>query len=685
MRAGMTTVAAVVISWNTRDLLAECLTSIATTSDGIDVETVVVDNGSSDGSADMVRTKFPTVRLIAHSDNRGFARANNEAIAATDAPYILMLNSDATLEPGTLRRLLDRVESAPRAGLVGAQLRDPGGAFQFSHARFPSLGSEALVLSGLGRALYGPWYPSSGPDADPSAGVVDWVGGACMFARRTAFASVGGFDEGYFLYGEEMDLCYVLRRAGWQVWYEPGAIVLHHGMASSRRMHVPYEDRLYRGRMRFFRKHHGVGAARGLAAELYLFTSAKILVHGALRALSGGRVGREVISLRALRAAVAAAPEPIARSMGGAVEDRQTLSAPSDTLVVATAATRRARLIDAAHDRAPRVDYVELCERLGAPALDYDVYPDGRAGAGLRRFESRIGGDPYLAWHALRQSKRHARLLCMSERVGIPLAGLRRAGMLGSQLGVLFQAWSPRQEAVLTRLDLFGAIDVVGVNTTAMRDHFVGLGVRPEKVHVLRWAVDHAFFTPSSRNGVGSYALTLGEHGRDYPLLLSAIDGLPVELRALLGGYRWGRHGFGPDVTRVPENVTTLPPLSYCDLRALYANSRFVVLPVTDVIYPAGLTALLEAMCMARAVIATRSRGLSDYVVEGETCLLVDAGDRDGLRDAIRRLSGDPQLARRLGENGRAHVEAGINQRRYVAQLADLVSGWTDRCAMRAP
>jgi hypothetical protein len=306
MKRCMASVAVIVTSWNTRELLAECLASVEGTADPRDVETVVVDNGSSDGSPDMVRAHFPRARLIANRDNLGFARANNQAIAATTTPYVLMLNSDARLHPGALSLLVDRMAAAPRAGLVGAQLCSPHGAFQSSHARFPNLGREALILSGIGRAVYGPWYPSFGPDADPEPRIVDWVSGACMLARRAALDAVGGFDEGYFLYGEEMDLCYALRQAGWQVWYEPAAVADHHGAASSRRIHVTKEARLYSGRMRFFRKHYGPTAARLLAVELYLLTPPKIALHGLLRAVSGGRLGREVISLRALRAAVRA-------------------------------------------------------------------------------------------------------------------------------------------------------------------------------------------------------------------------------------------------------------------------------------------------------------------------------------------------------------------------------------------
>lgn len=681
----MATVAVIVANWNTRDLLAECLASVEETTGTIDVETVVVDNASSDGSPAMVRERFPNVRLIVNRENLGFARANNQAIAATATPYILMLNSDARLGGAALQRLLERVTAEPRAGIVGAQLRFPDGSFQLSHARFPSLGREALILSGLGRVLYGPWYPSAAPGADSGPCVAEWVGGACMLARRSAFEAVGGFDEGYFLYGEEMDLCYRLRAAGWQVWYEPAARVVHHGAASSARMHAALEERLYRGRMQFFRKHYGAAAARMLGAELYLFTPPKIALHAVLRRLSAGRLGRQVISFRTLRATLRAtdyAP-PAGRSMPHLASVGRADAAPVEsTLVVATASRTPEALSDPMHGRFPRVDYIELCERIGCDAIDYGVYPRGRAGRGLSWLETQLRSDPYLAWHVVRRSRRYARVLCMSERAGIPLAVLRRAGIYNGPLAVLFQAWSHRQEAAVTRLGLFDAIDVIGVNSTAMRDHLLALGAAPQSVHVLRWAVDHRFFAPAPDNGRGGFALALGEaRGRDYPRLFEAVAGLPVELRVLLGGYREAREKRPAAFARVPDNVAILPRVPIVHLRQLYALARFVVLPVIDVIHPAGVTAALEAMCMARAVIATRSRGMRDYLIDGETCLLVDAGDVAGMRAAIERLATDPQLARRLGENGRARIEAGLNQQCYVEQLADLVRAWALRSA----
>lgn len=297
----------IIVNWNTRELLVRCLESVASTTGDLDLETIVVDNGSTDGSPEMLRARFPQVRLLANRENVGFGRAVNQAAAATDSPYLLLLNSDARLLPGALQSLLRVAESRPRAGVVGARICNPDGTVQASHVSFPTLGREFLVLSGFGRLLFGPWYPSHGPRKNRHPQAVDWVSGACILARRTAFEAVGGFDEGYFLHGEEMDLCYRMQANGWSVWYQDEAKVLHEGGGSSRggdRSSI--ELHLYRGRLRFFVKHRPAWEARVLHAQILVFGLVKIIFHGALRRLSGGRRGRLVPAWRQLTRALQA-------------------------------------------------------------------------------------------------------------------------------------------------------------------------------------------------------------------------------------------------------------------------------------------------------------------------------------------------------------------------------------------
>ena len=290
----------IVPNWNTRELLQDALDSIEATRGALAVETVVVDNASTDGSTEMVRGRGDGVRLVSNPTNLGFARAANLGAASTSGPYLLFLNSDARLMPGALDALGAVAAAQARAALVGAQLRNADGTFQASYAAFPTLGSEFLILSGIGRLLYGPHYPSYGPDDRTGPRTVDWVGGACLLVRRTAFAAVGGFDEGYFMYAEEVDLCARLRSAGWETWYQPAATVVHLGRASTRHRPTTSEAALYRSRVRFFRRHHGAWPATLLAAQIYAFTLVKHVAHGTLRAVTRGHRGRPVVPLRDL-------------------------------------------------------------------------------------------------------------------------------------------------------------------------------------------------------------------------------------------------------------------------------------------------------------------------------------------------------------------------------------------------
>jgi glycosyltransferase involved in cell wall biosynthesis len=367
----------------------------------------------------------------------------------------------------------------------------------------------------------------------------------------------------------------------------------------------------------------------------------------------------------------------------GAVTSRAALACdagpvPADLLVLATAASAAGN--GAPGETGARLDYRELQRLVTADVLDYGVYPDGIMGRMARRIDTELRSDWLLAVHAVRRSRRYGAMLAMSERVGIPLALLRRAGMHRCRLGVLFQSWSPRQERIVRSLGLFREIECIGVNASAVRDHFLALGAPPERIHLLDWAIDHRFFAPRAGGAGPPFALSLGERRtRDYASLFAAVSGLPIEVRVLPRGYDGARETRPAALRPAPANVSLWPRVTSRGLRDLYAAARFVIVPVRDVIYPAGLTSALEAMAMARAVIASRSRGLRDYLVDGETCLLYEPRDVASLRDAIRRLAGDPTLARRLGENGRSLIESRLNQSRYVAQLGELVRTWTAR------
>jgi len=292
----------VIPSWNARELLDACLASLERTRGELRLRVIVVDNASTDGSVEMVRQRHPWVETHVNGENEGFARACNRGAALGGAPLLLLLNSDAELRPGALQALQRLLAARSRAGVAGPRLVNPDGSFQSSHAPFPTLWQDFLVLTGIGRLLYGEHYPSHSAEEERGQQAVDWVGGACLLVRRSAWEEAGGLDVGYFMYAEEMDLCRRLGEMGWQVCYEPGATVMHVGGGSARRIAEQSEARLYGSRIRFYRRHLGEARAALLRAMILATTAVKIPVHALLRRVSGGRRGRRVVSLRRLRA-----------------------------------------------------------------------------------------------------------------------------------------------------------------------------------------------------------------------------------------------------------------------------------------------------------------------------------------------------------------------------------------------
>ena len=224
-----------VVSWNTRDLLARCLDSVASEVARGRIETWVVDNASSDGSAELVRDGYPGARLLALSENRGFGSAVNLVAEQTTSPWLAIANADVALRPGALDSLLAAGAADPRAGAVAPRLVQPDGTTQHSVFGFPTLPYTALLALGLYRlstdladrlAVPGHW------DAGRSRRV-PWAVAAFLLVRREAWRQAGGFDPQQFMYAEDLDLGWRLRRAGWVTRYEPRAVVDHHGAAAT--------------------------------------------------------------------------------------------------------------------------------------------------------------------------------------------------------------------------------------------------------------------------------------------------------------------------------------------------------------------------------------------------------------------------------------------------------------------
>jgi GT2 family glycosyltransferase/glycosyltransferase involved in cell wall biosynthesis len=252
-------VSVVVVSYETRSLLERSLAAVEQQA-AVTVETIVVDNGSRDGSRELVAERFPRARLIELDENAGYARANNIGIDAARGRAVLLLNSDCFLAPGALAELVAALARHPDAAAVGARLLNADGTLQRSAWPFPRPGRLLLEAFLLHRPLgklglvddLRTW-----PHDEERA--VDFLIGACLLVRREALAEVGGFDEGFWLYGEEADLCRRLARRGWRIVLAPEARAVHVGGASSRNSTTRLRH-FYRGQKNFLRKHGGPGA-----------------------------------------------------------------------------------------------------------------------------------------------------------------------------------------------------------------------------------------------------------------------------------------------------------------------------------------------------------------------------------------------------------------------------------------
>lgn len=249
----------VIVNWNTRDMLRDCLESVFDNLGDLEAEVFVVDNASSDGSPSMVIREFPSVKLIRNTENLGFAAANNEAMRLSTGRYVLLLNSDTIVHGDVLEQCYEYMEKHPRVGMVGCRVLNSDSSLQFTCSRFPSLINLSLLTSGLARL---PWPKALDryqmrrwKRAD--AREVEVISGCFMFARSAAIAQVGLMDESFFFFGEETDWCRRFSSAGWQLWFAPVGVITHHGGGSCKRLNHRRDLLLTAGTVRLHRKYGG--------------------------------------------------------------------------------------------------------------------------------------------------------------------------------------------------------------------------------------------------------------------------------------------------------------------------------------------------------------------------------------------------------------------------------------------
>lgn len=267
----------IIVSWNTARLLENCLASIMANPTTSPVEIWVVDNASTDNSASMVREKFPQVHLFENRENVGFARANNQAIQRCTGKYVLLLNPDTLVSSGALQALVDFLDQHLDAGAAGARIINPNGSLQISSHPQPTLSRELWRLFHLDSLTPYAAYPLTKWETNHPQ-EVDVLMGACLLLRKKVLDQVGFLDEDYFIYSEEVDLCYRIQRAGWHLYWVPVADVMHFGGQSTQQVPTEMFLHLYRSKIKYFRKHYGWAAAQIYKLILRLAALSRLLL-----------------------------------------------------------------------------------------------------------------------------------------------------------------------------------------------------------------------------------------------------------------------------------------------------------------------------------------------------------------------------------------------------------------------
>jgi len=264
----MITLSIIIVSYNTRDLLVDCLRSLPREDD---LEVFVVDNASIDGSADAVAEQFPKVNLIRNATNVGFAPANNQALRLCRGRYIMLLNSDTEMLEGTLSGIIHFMDGKPDAAVVGCKLLNTDGSLQPSVTSFPNIIKDSVGILLKGSVLSNTpsarkWLSSVAKMMGTSASrfddhsdmkEIDYPRGACFTVRREALEEAGLLDEEYFFTGEELDFCYRVKQKGWKVYYYPQVAVIHHDHGASKSMMGKVFVQTRKSALYFYEKHYG--------------------------------------------------------------------------------------------------------------------------------------------------------------------------------------------------------------------------------------------------------------------------------------------------------------------------------------------------------------------------------------------------------------------------------------------
>ena len=297
----------IIVSWNVRDLLDKCLHSLQRARRRIpphgqsefSMEVIVVDSASDDGSVELVRERHPQAVLLPQSENIGFTRGNNIGLRQARGEYLLLLNPDTEVRPGALGSMIDYMNGHPQVGMLGPHTLNSDGSHQSTRRRFPTLWTGIFESTWLAA-----WAPADVErryrmldTQDDDIVEADWVQGSALMLRRAVYDAIGGLDEGFIMYSEELDYCRRAKSAGWRIFYHGGAIITHHGGRSSEQAAAATQIRFHSSKLRYFRKHHGYSQYLFLRAILLLQFSWQL----GLECLKGGLGHKRELRARRVR------------------------------------------------------------------------------------------------------------------------------------------------------------------------------------------------------------------------------------------------------------------------------------------------------------------------------------------------------------------------------------------------
>jgi GT2 family glycosyltransferase len=274
----------VLVCWNNKAYLDPCLQSLYEGGLSSSFDVVVVDNGSTDGSQGMLREKYPEVQLIQNDNNVGLSRASNQGILATRGKYVLLLNNDTLVNGLALNAFVQQLDNTPTAGAVGGKLLNGDGSFQAGYANFSTLMEEFLMATGLGDKFYDGFPSHKNSETEK---IVGWLSSACLLIRRKALDQIGLLDESYFIYGDEADLQFRLKKAGWKVYYLPSATTIHFGGRSMNRW--KRRKMVYRGKMLFYKKNYSSLKTLCLRIMFVILSMLKLIIWGVIGLLPARR------------------------------------------------------------------------------------------------------------------------------------------------------------------------------------------------------------------------------------------------------------------------------------------------------------------------------------------------------------------------------------------------------------